>query len=86
MTSTLSKYYIFFFNYKKYLPLKYIKPKKVDTRKQNKTITDTVKISTPAISSDFCVSSISSGEGQLSSQSVQLQAAVLFYNLQWLPR
>jgi len=54
----------------------------VDIIKQNETADNIVKTSTPCIFfNDSCISAgILSGKGQLSSQSMQLQAVVLFCN------
>lgn len=57
-----------------------IKPANVEIIKQNRTVDDKVKTSTPNTSNSFCMSDMVSGKGQLSSQSMQLQAVVLFYN------
>jgi len=53
-------------------------PANVDIMKQNKIADDIVRISMPATFSDFLGSSILSGNGQLSSQSMQLQAVFKF--------
>jgi len=50
----------------------------IDIIKQNKIADDIVMISIPATLSNFWGSWILSGNGQLSSQSMQLQAVVLF--------
>lgn len=52
--------------------------------KQNKIIDNIVKASIPIILNDFCGSGILSGIGQLSSQSIQLHAVVVFCNLKHL--
>lgn len=48
--------------------------------KQKKIADDKVITSTPATFRDSWISGILSGKGQLSSQSMQLQAVVVFYN------
>jgi len=60
------------------LPLKHTNPAKSDIMKPKKIADDIVKISIPATLSGFRGSCILSGNGQLSSQSMQLQAVVLF--------
>lgn len=59
-------------------------PANVDIMKQNKIADDIVTISMPATFSDFWGSSILSGNGQLSSQSMQLQAVVWFWKSKYL--
>jgi len=61
------------------LPLKHTNPANIDIMKPNKIADDIVKISIPATLNDFWGSCILSGNGQLSSQSMQLQAVVLFW-------
>jgi len=53
-------------------------PVNVDIMKQNKIADEIVTISMPPTFSDFLGSSILSGNGQLCSQSMQLQAVVRF--------
>lgn len=59
-------------------------PANVDIMKQNKIADDIVRISMPATFSDFLGSSILSGNGQLSSQSMQLQAVFKFWKSKYL--
>jgi len=54
-------------------------PANIDIMKQNKMTDEIVTISIPATFSDFWGSCILSGNGQLWSQSMQLQAVDLFW-------